>query len=210
MKNGLYAIIDPSHLSGAVSVEEMTRAVLRGGASIVQLRDTVSTSRQIFERACRLRAICNEFEIPFIVNNRLDIALAAGADGVHLGPDDLPVEAARRIAGDKFIIGGSAGTPEVARDLEKAGATYLGVGAIYDARHSKPDASAPRGPEAIEAAARQVDIPIFGIGGIHLENAPEVMAHGANGVAVIRALMQVDDPEEAARQLCSVLDTGSR
>lgn len=208
MKNGLYAIIDPSHLSGAVSVEEMTRAVLRGGASIIQLRDTVSTSRQIFERARRLQVICREFDIPFIVNNRLDIALAAGADGVHLGPDDLPVEAARRIAGDEFIIGGSAGTPEVARDLEKAGATYLGVGAIYDARHSKPDASAPRGPKAIEAVARQVNLPIFGIGGIHRENAAEVMAHGANGVAVIRALMQVDDPEEAARQLCSVLDTG--
>lgn len=196
----LYAIIDPSQLHGDAEVVEVTRAVLGGGACIIQLRDKVSTSRQLYGRACELAEICRQFDVPFIVNNRLDIAFACGADGVHLGPEDLPVEAARRVAGPGFIIGGSAGTVERAVELEKAGATYLGVGALFEARQSKPDASPPRGVKIIADVAQAVEIPIVGIGGINLKNARQVTEQGASGVAVISALMQADDPEAAAQK----------
>lgn len=183
----------------------MTRAVLRGGASVIQLRDKRSSGRQLVALARDLRDVCAAFNATFIVNDRLDIALASGADGVHLGPEDIPVEAARSIVDDDFIIGASAGTPEMARMLARQGADYVGVGAIYEARPSKSDASPPRGPEAIRAVVDVVDIPVIAIGGINHENAAQAMAHGASGVAVIRALLDADEPERAARQFIDVL-----
>lgn len=198
----LYAIVDPSRTR---DIETFCRAVLRGGASMIQLRDKSGQGAEIFDRACRLAPICSDFGVPFIVNDRLDVALAASADGVHLGPGDLPIDAARRVAGRDFIIGGSAGTPERARRLEEAGADYLGVGAIFEARPSKSDASAPRGPEAIAQIVEVVDIGVYGIGGITVENAPSVVARGAAGVAVIRALVEEEEPEQAARRFCEVL-----
>lgn len=205
MIQGVYAIVGPP---GAVDtkeafrrVESLTEAVLCGGGSVVQLRDKRSTARQTLELARRIRSICADFDVPFIVNDRVDIALASGADGVHLGPDDVPVKAARQMVDQNFVIGGSAGTVEAARRLEAEGADYLGVGAIYEARQSKPDASPPRGPEAIAAVVEAVDIPVVAIGGIDATNAREPIEYGARGVAVIRALSEADDPESAARQL---------
>ena len=205
--SGLYAIIDPSRCSNASGsgLETIARAVLRGGASVIQLRDKSSSGRQRFSRAQLLRSICRDFEASFIVNDRLDIALAVGADGVHLGPEDVPVRSARAAVPHDFVIGASAGTPEVANRLENQGADYLGVGAIYEARPSKGDASPPRGPEALGAVVDAVDIPVIGIGGINAENAPQVIAHGACGVAVIRSLLGADDPERAARQLVDAI-----
>ena len=202
---GLYAIVDPTRIFGGTEdigrVEEVTRAILRGGASVVQLRDKESPSRKKYRLACALAPVCAEFGVPFIVNDRLDVALASGADGVHLGPEDVPVAAARAVAGDDFIIGGSAGTVEAARRLQSEGADYLGVGAIFEARASKPDASPPRGPQVISQVVEAVDIPVIAIGGIDERNAAEPMEYGASGVAVIRALMGAEDPEEAARRL---------
>ncbi len=203
----LYAIIDPSYVADADEAVDVTRAVLRGGASVVQLRDKTSTTRQMLALAERLQAACAGHNSTFIVNDRLDVALACGADGVHLGPDDLPVAQAREVVGDDFIIGGSAGTPQVARNLADEGADYLGVGAIFEARQSKPDASPARGVEAIAAVVAEVDIPVVAIGGINISNAAEVVAQGASGVAVIRALLDVDDPGEAARRLVEVLNS---
>ncbi len=206
---GLYAIVDPARIVDGSDdierVEEVTRAVLRGGASVVQLRDKESTSRRRYRLACALAVVCAEFGAPFIVNDRLDIALASGADGVHLGPEDVPVKATRSLVDEDFIVGASAGTVEAARRLESEGADYLGVGAIYEARQSKPDASPPRGPEAISKVVDAVDIPVVAIGGIDETNAAEPVEHGASGVAVIRALMGADDPEAAARRLAGGL-----
>ena len=203
----LYAIIDPSKTD---DLEKTTRAILRGGASLIQLRAKASSTREVLAKARLVGAICGEYDVPFIVNDRLDVALACGADGVHLGPDDLPVEAAREIVGDDFVIGASAGTPEAARQKAEAGADYLGSGAVFEARPSKADASAPRGPQALAAIVETVDIPVYGIGGINAENAAQVMDAGAAGVAVIRALLDADDPEAAARHLCRNLsDAGA-
>lgn len=209
MIQGLYAIVDPGRAGIApgdvAGVEALTRSVLRGGASVIQLRHKEATSRQTYRMASALAPICGDFNIPFIVNDRLDIALASGADGVHVGPQDVPVEAVRTVVEDDFIVGGSAGTVEVARRLQSQGADYLGVGAIYEARASKPDASPPRGPEIISRVVDAVEIPVVAIGGIDETNASEPVAYGASGVAVIRALMGADDSEAAARRLVEMV-----
>lgn len=209
----LYVILDPRFVHSDNGLYETARAALRGGAGLLQLRDKESTDRELYERASELRAICDEFETPFIVNDRLDIALAVGADGVHLGPEDLPVEAVRRVVSrgqgmSDFRIGGSAGTTERAAQLVEAGVDYLGSGAVYDAGRSKPDASAPRGPEAIGAIGRAVSVPVVGIGGIAADNARPVVEAGADGVAVIRAVVGQPDPETAARELRAAVETG--
>lgn len=207
----LYAIIDPARCAGAGTGDRLeavvttTRAVLEGGAKVVQLRDKAGTARQTYHLARRLAGVCEDFDVPFIVNDRVDIALAAGAHGVHVGPEDVPVGAIREVVDDDLIVGGSAGTPDVAEKLEAQGADYLGVGAIYEARESKPDASPPRGPEAIRAVVDAVDLPVVGIGGIDETNAAEVVGAGATGVAVIGALMDADNPREAARRLCDAM-----
>lgn len=205
MNATVYAIIDPAQLEDEAKFLEVTRAVLNGGAGYVQLRDRSSTSREVFERARAMAPICREADVPFIVNDRLDIALASEADGVHLGPDDVPISAARQVVGPDFIIGASAGTLERALSVEAAGADYLGVGAIFEARPSKADASAPRGVQIISEIAQKIEIPIIGIGGIDHENARSVIDAGAQGVAVIRALLKAADPEEAARRLCELI-----
>jgi len=205
----LYVILDPRFIHPDNDLEGTARAALRGGAGILQLRDKESSDRELLERAERLRAICEEFEVTFVVNDRLDVALAAGADGVHLGPEDLPVGAARRIvSGDQLLIGSSAGTVERAERLVEAGVDYLGCGAVYDAGPSKPDASEPRGPEAIGRVASSVSVPVVGIGGIDADNAAAVVEAGADGVAVLRAVVGRADPEVAARELREVVAEG--
>lgn len=201
----LYGIVDLAQLDDPSKLLEVTRAILRGGAGYVQLRDQKSSSKEIYERALAMAPLCREAGVPFIVNDRLDIALASKADGVHLGPGDLPVAAAREILGPEFIIGASAGTLERAQELEAAGADYLGVGALFEARPSKADASAPKGVAIISEISQKVEIPIIGIGGINQKNARSVIDAGAAGVAVIRALMQAADPEAAARQFGELL-----
>ena len=206
----LYAIVDPSRCDGnhgenyVDAIEQFTRSVIGGGAGIVQLRAKERNARETYHIACRLAQVCAEVDVPFIVNDRLDIARCSGADGVHVGPEDVPVDAIRATVDDDFIIGASAGTPQAAMELQKQGADYLGVGAIYGARVSKPDASLPRGPGAIQSVTDAVDIPVIGIGGIDESNAGEVVGAGAHGVAVIRALT-MGNPEKSARQLCDAM-----
>lgn len=211
----LYLVVDPAHCAGERSFLETTRVALDGGVGLVQLRDKTSGDRELADRAHRLVELCDARDAICIVNDRIDVALAAGAHGVHLGPGDLPltdaVDIRNRLGWDRrdFIIGGSAGTPDRARELEAAGADYLGVGAMYDASPSKPDASDPRGPEALSEVREAVDIPIVGIGGITPDNAADVIAAGADGVAVIRAICAADHPLEATRALQSAVNEGS-
>jgi thiamine-phosphate diphosphorylase len=203
----VYAIIDPAHVSGDVQIEDVARSAIRGGAGVVQLRDKTSTARELVQRARRLQQVCSEMGALFVVNDRLDVALAAGADGVHLGPEDVPVNDARRVAPD-LVIGASAGDVATARRLQQAGADYLGCGAVFRAAPSKPDASEPKGTEFLEDIAREVSIPFVGIGGIHPGNARSVIEAGAAGVAVIRAICGAGDPEAAARELLEATHTG--
>jgi thiamine-phosphate diphosphorylase len=200
MLRGLYVITDPhlggGHLMGA-------RAALQGGARIIQLRDKEATTRQLVEYAQSLRTLTREYGALLIINDRLDVALAVEADGVHLGQDDLPVALARRIAGERLIIGVSAETVEEALRAEADGADYLGVGPMF-ATDTKPDAGVPVGPERLRAIKERVSIPVFGIGGITLQNAPQVLMAGADGICVISAIFTAPEPVQATRQLVAL------
>lgn len=196
----LYVITEPTLRDPVESV----RLVLEGGARLVQLRAKHATARELAQMGQAIRALTRRYGALFIVNDRLDIALAVEADGVHLGQDDLPVPLARKLAGDAFIIGVSAETLEEAQRAEAEGADYLGVGPMF-ATTTKPDAGVPVGPERLRAIKQAVSIPVYGIGGITSQNAPLVMQAGADGVCVISAIIGAPDPTEATRQLLSML-----
>ena len=204
----LYVITDET-LSGGRSHEEQTRAALAGGAGVIQLRDKTASSQRLFEAAVAMRKLCREAGALLIINDRLDIALAADADGVHVGPDDLPVSVARRLLPGR-ILGASAGTVEEAIAADRDGVDYLGVGAVYEARGSKADAGAPVGPERVAAIRAAVNLPIVGIGGIKAANVAPVIAAGANGVAVITGVVAAPDIAAAARELLAAVDAARR
>jgi thiamine-phosphate pyrophosphorylase len=197
----LYVITD-STLGGH---ENITSAALAGGASVVQLRDKQASSRQLYEIALRLRGLLAGANVPLIVNDRVDIALGADAQGVHVGPDDLPVPVARRILGSARVVGASAGTIAEAVDAERAGADYLGVGPVYPTG-TKPDAGAPIGLEGLRRIASSVAIPVVGIGGITADNAGDVIEAGAAGVAVISAVAGAEDRVRAVRAIRRAVD----
>lgn len=202
----LYVIIDPDGLPDGALPWEVARDAIVGGAGVVQLRDKRTETRAVLRLAERICAVCREHGVPFIVNDRTDIALAVEADGVHLGPDDLPVDAARRIAPD-LLIGASVGTPQAARAAVDAGADYLGSGAVFDASASKPNAHHNRGADALRQVVDAVDVPVVGIGGITPNNAHLAAQTGAAGIAVIRAISQAGDPEDAAARLLSAFQS---
>lgn len=203
----LYVITD-ERLSGR-SHEEQAREALAGGAGIIQLRDKSATTRRLYEAALALRTLTRAAGALFIVNDRVDIALAADADGVHVGPDDLPVAVARRLLPGR-LVGVSAGTVAEAVAAERDGADYLGVGAIYEARGSKADAGSPVGPERIAQIRAAVRLPIVGIGGIKAANAAPVIGAGADGVAVITGVVAAPDIAAAARELLAVVQAAKQ
>lgn len=198
----LIVVTDPD--CGGREVRDVVRAALRGGAPSVQLRLKDGVAREMVELARALAEDTRAAGALLFVNDRVDVALAAGADGAHVGEDDLPVEAARRIVPPGFLLGVSADTPEAARAAERAGADYVGVGPVY-ATPSKADAGDPVGTARIAAVASAIAIPAVGIGGIAVENARAVMEAGAAGVAVIGAVMRAPDPEAAARALLAAV-----
>ena len=209
IRRDLYVITDES-LGGGRSHEEQTRAALAGGAGVIQLRDKTASSLRLYEAACAMRALTRAAKAILIVNDRLDIALAAGADGLHVGPDDLPVAVARRLLRPGMILGASAGTAEEALAAERDGADYLGVGAVYEARGSKADAGAPVGPERVRQIRAAVRIPIVGIGGIKADNAAPVIEAGADGVAVITGVVAAPDIAAAARRILETVRAAKR
>ena len=205
----LNAIVDPERAGGQNLANLATRCA-RGGATLVQLRDKHSETRKMVEEARAIKQVLAPLAVPLVINDRLDVAMAAGADGVHLGQDDMAVEDARRLLGPKAIIGlsiKSVGEAEAARlDL----INYVGTGGVY-ATSSKQQKNAPIGPEGLArilATLRQraPDMPVCGIAGIDASNAAEVIAAGADGIAVISALSLAADPEAAARELRGIVD----
>jgi thiamine-phosphate pyrophosphorylase len=192
----LYAITPDQPAEATLRLAE---GWLRGGADVIQLRNKVLPRSELLPLALRLAEVCRGRGAVFIVNDHVDVALAAEADGVHLGPDDLSVEAARRLAPAPFVIGASAGTPEAARTAEAAGADYLGSGPAY----ATPIKAEKRviGPAGIAVVQASVSIPVFAIGGIDFERIPELRAAGVERVCVIRALALAADPEAEARRL---------
>lgn len=204
----LYVILD-RQAAGARSLVELARQLLSGGATVIQLRDKVADGRTLYQEVLALKPLCQQAQVPLIVNDRLDVALAVEADGVHLGQDDLPPEVARRLLGPGALVGVSVDTVAQAQAAQAAGASYLGVGDLFGTR-SKPDAGAPIGLERLREIAAQVNVPIVGVGGVTLENATSVIAAGASGVAVISAVLGAADAELAARELATTVRVGGR
>jgi len=192
------------------STPEIVASALDGGAGVVQLRDKALPVRDRLAVGREVRALTRDAGVPLIVNDRVDLAQAIDADGVHLGDDDLPVEVAREILGEGAIIGRSASFVEDAIAAEGTGADYLGVGSVY-ATGSKDDVADDEyavGPERVRAIADAVSIPVVAIGGITADNAGEVAAAGADGVAVISAITKAEDPEAATVALRDALEGG--
>ena len=193
-------VITDGGLAAPHSVEEVVAAALDAGAPAIQLRDKQATARELLVTARRLREVTLRHGALLFLNDRVDVALAAEADGVHLGPDDLPVAAVRRSVPSGFLIGFSAHEPHVAVAAEGDGADYIGCGAVYTTAH-KADAGEAIGVEGLDRVAAVLQVPVVGIGGITGELAAEVASSRAAGVAVIGAVMSAKDPGEAVRRL---------
>ena len=196
---GLYVITDASLPSGRSHVE-MARAALAGGADALQLRDKTAAAQNLCAAASEIHSMARKFGAVFVVNDRVDVALLTGADGAHLGPEDLPVREARRLLPRPALLGVSAGTIDEAKRAVREGADYLGVGPVFPTR-TKPDAGAAIGLTALTAIARAVPIPVVGIGGIDHENVAAVIGAGAAGAAVVSAVSGAADMAVAARAL---------
>jgi thiamine-phosphate pyrophosphorylase len=195
----LIVVTDPRVPAGR-TVVEVVRAALLGGAPAIQLRAKDAPGREMAFLAAALLAETRAAGALLFVNDRVDVALAVGADGAHVGQDDLPVPAIRRFTPPGFLLGVSAETPELARAAERDGADYVGVGPVYPTA-SKDDAGAAIGIARIAEVSAAVRIPVVGIGGIHAENAGAVFRAGAAGIAVISAVMHAPNPERATRTL---------
>jgi thiamine-phosphate pyrophosphorylase len=205
----LNAIVDPER-SGAHDPVALARLLAQGGATLVQLRDKKSDTRLMIERARAIKAALAPLGVPFVVNDRIDVALAARADGVHVGPDDMAPADARALLGPDAIIGVSIKSTVAAEAAPVGVFDYAGVGGVF-ATLSKEQDNPPIGPEGLARIAavlrrRAPNVPVVGIAGIDAGNAAAVIAAGANGVAVISALSLAPDPAAAARALRAVVD----
>ena len=205
----LYALVDPQHC-GSRDLAELAWLVARGGATLVQLRDKLGTTREMVETARAIRERLAPLGVPLLVNDRADVAFAAGADGVHLGQDDMAVEDARRLLGPHAVIGLSIKTLEQAARAPLEHLDYVCIGGVF-ATSSKDNPDPPIGIAGLQAImtnmrARDGELPIGAIAGINAGNADAVIAAGADGVAVISALSLASDPQAAARELRAIVD----
>ncbi|WP_117595494.1 thiamine phosphate synthase [Haloprofundus halophilus] len=204
-------LVTQADLSAGRSSETVVREAIEGGVDVVQLREKHASARERYRLARVLRELTTEAGVPFVVNDRVDIAVAVDADGVHLGDDDLPVSAARAQLGENALVGRSVSTVAAARRAAEAGADYLGVGAVFPTSSKDvPEDESNVGVETVAAVADAVEVPIVGIGGITAENAGDVVEAGADGVAVVSEITSASDPETATRRLASAVEAGRR
>jgi thiamine-phosphate pyrophosphorylase len=195
----LYVITDPT-LSRGRSHIEVARAALEGGADAIQIRDKSSTAYNLSRITAEIQPLARKFGAALLVNDRVDVALVAGADGAHVGQADLPAREARRLLPRPRLIGVSAWTREQARRAQKEGADYIGVGPVFRTA-TKPGAGEPLGLDALTEIVAAVSIPVVAIGGINAENVVRVFKAGASGAAVISAVVSAEDIGAAARAL---------
>ncbi|HSJ13671.1 MAG TPA: thiamine phosphate synthase [Longimicrobiales bacterium] len=193
-------VITDRRLAAPRSVRDVVISALEAGAPMIQLRDKAATARALYEQALELVPLVHGHGAALVINDRLDVALAAGADGVHLGPDDLPVTAARRIVPPSFIVGYSTDDIDRARDAARAGASYIGCGAVFGTT-SKAVGDERIGTARLDEVAGAVGVPVIGIGGVNVDNVAEVAATRAAGVAVVGAVMAATDPAAAVARL---------
>ena len=205
----LYAIVDPEH-AGGHALPKLARGVAEGGATLVQLRDKQSETRAMVEQARAIKAALAPLRVPLIINDRVDVALAAGADGVHVGQEDMAVADARRLLGPQAIIGLSVKTLADAQAAALEQLSYVAIGGVFPTTSKdNPTHIGAEGLRKLVAAvrARAAGFPICAIAGITEANAPDMIAAGADGIAVISALSGTPDPAAAARRLRGIIDT---
>jgi thiamine-phosphate pyrophosphorylase len=202
---GRLHVLTGTEREGRHSHAELARMAIAGGADVIQFRERGMTARSLITTGRDLVQLCRERSVRLIVNDRVDIAIAADAGGVHLGQEDFPISLARELLGPDRLIGASARTPEEAIQAMWSGADYVGAGPIF-ATDSKADAGAPIGLDGLAAMVRAIEIPVIAIGGINAARVTEVMETGAHGIAVIRAVALDAEPERAARSLREVID----
>ncbi|MCC7176223.1 MAG: thiamine phosphate synthase [Bryobacterales bacterium] len=195
----LYLVTD-RRLTGGRPLEEIVLAAARGGVTAVQLREKDAPARQFVELARRLKAVLTPLDVPLIINDRLDVALAAGADGVHIGQSDLAIADVRRIAGPDLLVGLTVESMDQAMEAEDLDPDYLGVSPIF-ATPTKTDTGAPWGIQGLAALRARSRHVLVAIGGLSHSNAGQVMRAGADGIAVVSAICSAPDPEAAAREL---------
>ena len=194
----LYVIVTAALCRGR-DVADVAAAAIRGGARVIQLREKEADDEEVLHSARRLQAVAADLRALFIVNDRVDVAAASGADGVHLGQADLPCREARKLVGPGAVIGVSTHSMEQAREAVADGSTYIGVGPVFPTKTKAPERLA--GIEYVRAAATGIGIPFFAIGGITAQNVGAVVEAGAKRVAVCRAVVGADDVEAAARSI---------
>jgi len=202
----LYLVIGPDAVAGR-AVEAVTAAAVAGGVTLVQLRDKTAPDAEVAALARRLQAVLAPHALPLIINDRVEVARAVGAAGVHLGADDRPAAEARAVLGPEAIIGVSAGTFGEADLVDPAVVDYVGTGAVY-ATATKSDAGAAIGLDGLAALRRRLALPMVAIGGIGLSTAAAVAATGVEGIAVVSAVCGAADPESAARDLRAAVVRG--
>jgi thiamine-phosphate pyrophosphorylase len=202
---GLYAIIDSQFLDQRNHIK-VAQELIRGGASVIQLRDKFTAKAELLPIARELKKLCAEKSVLFIVNDHLDIALAANADGLHLGQEDLPLAIARQLLPIDMVLGGSVNTVEQAKAAEADGADYIAVGSIYPTTSKeKPKVV---GVGRLKQVRGAISLPLVAIGGINKDNATEVAANGADAVAVISAILGARDITDAARKIITSFEAG--
>ena len=200
----LYLVTDTG-LSRSRSHLQVVEAAIRGGVTIVQYREKDAPTRRIIEEAAGLLALCRAAGVPFIVNDRIDVALAVDADGAHVGQDDMPAAQARRLIGRKKILGVSAGSVAEAREAVEDGADYIGASPVFSTP-TKPDAPPPLGIDGLREICAAVPVPVVAIGGINKGNAGDMMRAGASGIAVVSAIVGAEDVAAAARALRDIVE----
>lgn len=206
MKNidySLYLVTDRNQ-PAAGTFEKVVKEALKGGVTLVQLREKEGDTGLLYERAVKLKKITDAFHVPLIIDDRIDIMLASGADGVHVGQSDMPAAMARKLIGPDKILGVSAGTLEEAVQAEKDGADYLGVGAMFPTA-TKEDADITSSSE-LRRIMDTVHIPVVTIGGMNKSTIPLFKGYGLSGFAVVSAVMAADEPEKAAAELKEMID----
>lgn len=197
----IYLVTDDGCLQGRTLID-CVREALEGGVTLVQYRAKTASSAEMYAEALQLKALCDSFNVPLIINDRLDIAMAVGAAGVHLGQDDLPCAAARKILGEDYIIGVSAHNPAEAKAALQSGADYLGCGAVFGTA-TKADVK-KLGTDGLASICREKGLPVVGIGGVTADNYREVRAAGADGAAIVSGILSQPDISATVRAIAKV------
>ena len=206
-KIGKLHVLTDTVFQSRFSHPELAGLAIRGGADTIQYRQKSGSTREMIRIAAQMKQVCSDHGVPLIVNDRVDVAIAAGADGVHLGQDDFPIPLARELLGQDMIIGASASNIGEVEKCLLDGADYVGFGPVYPTT-SKDDAGSIKGIDKLVQVVKAVPLPIIAIGGISLDNISEILWTGVHGIAVISSVCCQEDPEQATKALHQMLHRG--